>query len=108
LSLPKIAEVRGVVDLFKHPLTDDQRQVMELTHFEGLTQTEIAGQLKKPLGTVKGLVRSALKSLRAALGLRYVIWERLQQLTSNTTIKRPFIGWPCYNSMVWNGASQAN
>jgi RNA polymerase sigma-70 factor (ECF subfamily) len=48
-------------------LTDDQRQVMELTHFEGLTQTEIAGQLKKPLGTVKGLVRSALKSLRAAL-----------------------------------------
>lgn len=48
-------------------LTHDQRQVIELTHFEGMTQTEIAGQLKKPLGTVKGLVRSALKNLRATL-----------------------------------------
>lgn len=48
-------------------LTDDQRAVIELTHFEGLTQTEIAGQLRKPLGTVKGLVRSALKCLRASL-----------------------------------------
>lgn len=48
-------------------LSDDQRQVIELTHFEGMTQTEIAGQLKKPLGTVKGLVRSALKRLRATL-----------------------------------------
>lgn len=46
-------------------LTQDQRIVIELTHFEGLTQTEISERLQKPLGTVKGLVRSALKSLRA-------------------------------------------
>ena len=48
-------------------LNQDQREVIELTHFQGMTQTEIAGQLKKPLGTVKGLVRSALKSLRSAM-----------------------------------------
>lgn len=49
-------------------LNRDQREVIELTHFEGMTQTEIAGKLKKPLGTVKSLVRSALKSLRLAVG----------------------------------------
>lgn len=48
-------------------LTRDQREVIELTHFEGMSQTEIAEKLRKPLGTVKGLVRSALKSLRTAL-----------------------------------------
>jgi RNA polymerase sigma-70 factor (ECF subfamily) len=48
-------------------LNQDQREVIELTHFEGMTQTEIAGRLSKPLGTVKSLVRSALKNLRSTL-----------------------------------------
>jgi RNA polymerase sigma-70 factor (ECF subfamily) len=48
-------------------LNETQREVIELTHFEGLTQTEIADRLKKPLGTVKGLVRSALRVLREAV-----------------------------------------
>ena len=43
-----------------------QREVLELTHFQGLTQTEIAEKMDKPLGTVKSLVRSALKVLRAS------------------------------------------
>jgi RNA polymerase sigma-70 factor (ECF subfamily) len=47
-------------------LNEDQREVLELTHFQGLTQTEIAERLNKPLGTVKSLVRSALKALRAS------------------------------------------
>ena len=47
-------------------LNDSQREVIELTHFEGMTQSEIAERLKKPLGTVKGLVRSALRVLREA------------------------------------------
>lgn len=45
----------------------EQREVIELTHFEGMTQTEIAEKLGKPLGTVKGLVRGALKKLRNAM-----------------------------------------
>ncbi len=55
--------VRAALDGLK----SEQREVIELTHFEGMTQTEIAGRLQKPLGTVKGLVRSALKSLRSSL-----------------------------------------
>lgn len=48
-------------------LPEDQREVIELTHYEGMTQTEIAEKLGKPLGTVKGLVRGALKKLRDSL-----------------------------------------
>jgi RNA polymerase sigma factor (sigma-70 family) len=48
-------------------LSKDQREVIELTHFEGMTQTEISEKLQKPLGTVKSLVKSALKNLRAAV-----------------------------------------
>lgn len=47
-------------------LNQEQRAVLELTHFQGLTQTEIAERLHKPLGTVKSLVRSALKLLRSS------------------------------------------
>jgi RNA polymerase sigma-70 factor (ECF subfamily) len=47
-------------------LSEEQREVLELTHFQGLTQTEIAKHLQKPLGTVKSLVRSALKLLRTS------------------------------------------
>ena len=48
-------------------LNCQQREILELTHFEGLTQTEIAERLNKPLGTVKSLVRSAVKVMRAHL-----------------------------------------
>jgi RNA polymerase sigma-70 factor (ECF subfamily) len=48
-------------------LPADQREVIQLTHYEGMTQSEIAGRLGKPLGTVKGLVRGALKKLRDAM-----------------------------------------
>ena len=47
-------------------LNEEQREVLELTHFQGLTQTEIAARMNKPLGTVKSLVRSALKLLRTS------------------------------------------
>jgi len=48
-------------------LSEEQRAVLELTHFQGLTQTEIAERMHKPLGTVKSLVRSALKLLRTSV-----------------------------------------
>lgn len=62
----RIARERAVVAALKN-LNREQREVIELTHFEGMSQTEIAQKLQKPLGTVKGLVRSALKSLRTAM-----------------------------------------
>ena len=45
-------------------LTPDQRVVLELSYYEGLTQEEIAEKLKEPLGTIKSRVRSALLKLR--------------------------------------------
>ncbi|HSU31889.1 MAG TPA: sigma-70 family RNA polymerase sigma factor [Bryobacteraceae bacterium] len=47
-------------------LNREQREVVELTHLQGMTQTEIAEKLQRPLDTIKGLVRSALRNLRAA------------------------------------------
>jgi RNA polymerase sigma-70 factor (ECF subfamily) len=48
-------------------LSPNQRMVIELAYFEGLSQTEMAERMKQPLGTVKTWVRSALKALRAEL-----------------------------------------
>ncbi len=56
----------GAVREALEALNKEQREVIELTHLQGMTQTEIAEKLRKPLGTIKGLVRSALKNLRAA------------------------------------------
>jgi RNA polymerase sigma-70 factor (ECF subfamily) len=48
-------------------LTPQQKTVIELAYYEGMSQTEMAGQLKQPLGTVKTWVRTALKVLREEL-----------------------------------------
>lgn len=48
-------------------LSPNQRQAIELAYFEGLSQTEVALRMGKPLGTVKSWVRTALKALRVEL-----------------------------------------
>ena len=49
-------------------LDPNQRLVLELAYFEGLSQSEMAAKLKKPLGTVKTWVRGALQALREEMG----------------------------------------
>ena len=49
-------------------LNQNQRAVIELAYFEGLSQSEMAEKMGQPLGTVKTWVRSALKNLREELG----------------------------------------
>ena len=63
-------EVRRAVD----ELPDDEREVVRLQHFEGLTHVEIAERLELPLGTVKSRSFRAHKRLAGGLGhLREVV-----------------------------------
>ncbi len=48
-------------------LPDDQRVVLELGYFEGLSSTEIAARIDTPVGTVKSRVAAALAKLRLGL-----------------------------------------
>lgn len=45
-------------------LTDNQKKVIELAYYEGLSQSEMAERMGQPLGTVKTWVRTALQLLR--------------------------------------------
>ena len=54
-------------------LNPNQRLVIELAYYEGLSQSEMAERMKQPLGTVKTWVRSALRTLREELGGRAVL-----------------------------------
>jgi RNA polymerase sigma-70 factor (ECF subfamily) len=62
-----IDRVRRLKSAFEK-LAPNQRLVIELAYYEGMSQTEMAERLKQPLGTVKTWTRSALKVLRDELG----------------------------------------
>lgn len=64
LASDKARIIRAALD----KLAPNQREVIELAYFEGLTQTEMAARMGQPLGTVKTWVRTALKNLREEFG----------------------------------------
>jgi RNA polymerase sigma-70 factor, ECF subfamily len=63
LAAETAGEVRGALS----HLPDDQSKVIELAYFGGFSQSEIAGMLNLPLGTVKGRMRLGLEKIRGEL-----------------------------------------
>jgi RNA polymerase sigma-70 factor (ECF subfamily) len=48
-------------------LSENQKRVIQLSFYEGLSHAQIAERLHRPLGTVKGWARSAISRLRGQL-----------------------------------------
>jgi RNA polymerase sigma-70 factor (ECF subfamily) len=62
-----LAEMREIVRAALAHLSPEQREIIELAYYSGMTQTEIAAHLSLPLGTVKTRTRLAMMKLRDAL-----------------------------------------
>lgn len=60
-------EQRRIVEQALASLSPDQREVIELAYFGGLSQSEIASKIGEPLGTVKTRVRLGMMKLRNIL-----------------------------------------
>ena len=65
-------EERRVVRAALEQLPAEQREVLELMYFDGLTQTQVAEKTGLPLGTVKSRTLLGMRRMRSSLGR----WER--------------------------------
>jgi RNA polymerase sigma-70 factor (ECF subfamily) len=61
---PLLRERRAQVQSALLEVSPEQRQVLQLSYFSGLTHEQIAAQLGAPLGTVKARIRRGLLRLR--------------------------------------------
>jgi RNA polymerase sigma-70 factor (ECF subfamily) len=64
LANPDHARVRAALSA----LSPEQRGMLELAYFEGLSCSEIAARVAIPVGTVKSRIAAGLERLRAGLG----------------------------------------
>lgn len=63
------SELREHVRVALRELPTEQREVLELGYFNGMSQTEIADATGQPLGTVKTRMRLAMQKLREPLSM---------------------------------------
>jgi RNA polymerase sigma-70 factor, ECF subfamily len=71
INLETEAAQQQMMDRVKNTLQDlpaEQRAALELAYFDGLTHSEIAARTGDPLGTVKTRLRTAVETLKRALG----------------------------------------
>lgn len=62
-----LSDARQLLESAVVELSPEQREVIELAYFEGLTQNQIADRLRSPLGTVKARIRRGLQRLRGMI-----------------------------------------
>lgn len=62
-----IDEKRKIIRNALSELDDNQKKAIELAYFFGMSQSEIAEEMNKPLGTVKSWIRFGMKKLRDKL-----------------------------------------
>ncbi len=60
----------GALDAVLEQLPDDTRRLLELKHRDGKTCEQIAGELGRPVGTIKSLLARTYKLLRSRLAPR--------------------------------------
>jgi RNA polymerase sigma-70 factor (ECF subfamily) len=70
-----VLEQQRVVRQALVELPENQRQVLELAYFGGLSQSQIAERLSQPLGTVKTRMRMGLQNLRRLLETHKLLLE---------------------------------
>jgi RNA polymerase sigma-70 factor (ECF subfamily) len=63
-----LPEERRAVRAALDELPAEQRQVIELMYFDGLSQSKISDQLGLPLGTVKSRTLLGMRRLRSSIG----------------------------------------
>jgi RNA polymerase sigma-70 factor (ECF subfamily) len=68
-------ELRDQVRNALRELPDEQREVLELGYFKGMSQSEIAEATGQPLGTVKTRMRLAMQKLREPLSIHRGVSE---------------------------------
>ena len=69
LQMVESSERRSNVLTALRELPSEQREVLELGYFQGLSQSEIADMTGQPLGTVKTRMRLAMQKLREPLSM---------------------------------------
>jgi RNA polymerase sigma-70 factor (ECF subfamily) len=72
----ELSDQRRLIMAALEGIPADQRQVIELAYFGGLTQQEISERLSQPLGTVKTRIRLGMQKLRSALTPQFRMEER--------------------------------
>jgi RNA polymerase sigma-70 factor, ECF subfamily len=68
LEKASLIEQQEAVQQALAQLSDQQRQILEMNFYQGLSHSQISQQLDIPLGTVKTKVRKGLMKLRQQLG----------------------------------------
>lgn len=63
----EVGETRALVRRALAQISDQQRAVIDLAYFGGMTHREIAEHLSEPLGTIKTRLRDGMKKLRSLI-----------------------------------------